>query len=52
VDHHEDMMLLLIVLVALASILVALARTLVADGYGVRPTPRSHRAEVETWFSS
>jgi len=45
------MVLLLIVLVALTAILLVLARTLVADGYGVRPTPRSHRAEVETWFS-
>ena len=46
------MFILLIALVALMTVLVALARTLVADGYGMRPTPRSHRAEVETWFSS
>ena len=46
------MFILLIAFVALMTVLVALARTLVADGYGMRPTPRSHRAEVETWFSS
>ena len=46
------MFILLIALVALMTVLVAMARTLVADGYGMRPTPRSHRAEVETWFSS
>jgi len=46
------MALLLIALVSLAAILVVLARTLVADGYGNRPSPRSHRTEVETWFSS
>ncbi len=40
-------MLLLIALVALAVVLVVLARTLVADGYGVRPPPRSHREEEE-----
>ena len=41
------MFILLIALAAFAAILVALARTLVADGYGVRPPPRSHREEVE-----
>ena len=41
------MLILLIALVALAAILVALVRTLVADGYGLRPPPRSHREEVE-----
>ncbi len=41
------MFILLIALAALAAILVALVRTLVADGYGVRPPPRSHRAEEE-----
>jgi hypothetical protein len=46
------MFILLIALVALMTVLVAMGRTLVADGYGMRPTPRSHRAEVETWFSS
>ena len=40
-------MLLLIALAALAVVLVVLARTLVADGYGVRPPPRSHREEEE-----
>jgi hypothetical protein len=41
------MVLLLIALLALAAILVALGYTIVADGYGTRPPPRSHRAEVE-----
>jgi len=41
------MFILLIALAALAAILVALVRTLVADGYGLRPPPRSHRAEEE-----
>lgn len=41
------MVLLLIALVALATVLVALGRTIVADGYGLRPPPRSHRAEEE-----
>ena len=41
------MILLLIALVALTAILLALGYTIVADGYGVRPPPRSHRAEVE-----
>ena len=41
------MVLVLIGLVVLAAILVVVARTIVADGYGVRPPPRSHREEVE-----
>jgi hypothetical protein len=41
------MVLVLIGLVALAAILVALVRAVVADGYGMRPPPRSHREEVE-----
>ena len=45
--HYGSMILLLIALVALVAILVALARTIVADGYGVRPPPRSHHAEEE-----
>ena len=44
------MFILLIALAAFGAILVALARTLVADGYGVRPPPRSHREEVEFDF--
>ena len=45
------MVLLLIAIVALAAILIALARTLAADGYGVRPPPRSHRdqEEFDSW---
>lgn len=41
------MVLLLIALVAVFAILVALTHTIVADGYGLRHPPRSHRAEVE-----
>jgi hypothetical protein len=41
------MMLLLIAIAALAAIVVVVVRTIVADGYGVRPPPRSHREEVE-----
>ena len=41
------MVLLLIAYAALATILLALVRTVVADGYGLRPPPRSHRAEEE-----
>jgi hypothetical protein len=41
------MFILLTAAATFVMILVALARTLVADGYGVRPPPRSHRAEEE-----
>lgn len=41
------MFIMVIAFAALATMLVALVRTLVADGYGVRPPPRSHRAEEE-----
>jgi hypothetical protein len=41
------MMIFLIAVAAFAAILVALARTLVSDGYGLRPPPRSHRGEEE-----
>jgi hypothetical protein len=41
------MMLMLIAIAALAAILVVLVRTVVADGYGTRPPPRSHREEEE-----
>lgn len=41
------MFILLIASAALAVILISLVRTLVADGYGHRPPPRSHRAEEE-----
>ncbi len=41
------MVLLLLALVALATIVVALGYTIVSDGYGQRPPPRSHRAEEE-----
>lgn len=41
------MVLLLIALVALAVVVVALARAVAADGYGRRPPPRSHRGEGE-----
>jgi hypothetical protein len=41
------MVLLVIALASFAAIVVVLARTLEADGYGVRPPPRSHREEEE-----
>ena len=41
------MVILLIALAALAAIVVLVVRTVVADGYGTRPPPRSHREEVE-----
>jgi hypothetical protein len=41
------MMLMLIAIAALAAVLVVLVRTVVADGYGVRPPPRSHREEEQ-----
>ena len=41
------MFILVIALAVLAAILVVLVRTLVADGYGTRPPPRSHREEEE-----
>ena len=46
-DHHGGMFILLIAFAAFAAIFVVLVRTLVADGYGLRPPPRSHRAEEE-----
>jgi hypothetical protein len=46
-DDGPMMFLLLIALAALAAILVVLARTIVGDGYGLRPPPRSHHAEEE-----
>ena len=41
------MFIMLIAFLALTGILVSLVRTLVADGYGHRPPPRSHHAEEE-----
>jgi hypothetical protein len=41
------MMFLLLAAVVLVAILVALVRTIVSDGYGVRPPPRSHLSEEE-----
>jgi hypothetical protein len=41
------MFILLIALATLVAILVLLVRTLMADGYGTRPPPRSHREEEE-----
>lgn len=41
------MMFFVLAVVALVAILVVLARTIVADGYGVRPPPRSHHDEEE-----
>lgn len=41
------LLLALVALVALATIAVALGFTIASDGYGLRPPPRSHRAEEE-----
>jgi hypothetical protein len=46
------MIFLLLAAVALPGILVALARAIAGDGYGVRPPPRSHREEVDDAWSS
>lgn len=45
------MIVLVICLVALATIVVSLCLAIAADGYGVRPAPRSHRDidEVDSW---
>lgn len=43
----RDMIILLVAFAVLVAILVLLARTVLEDGYGVRPPPRSHRAEEE-----
>ncbi len=45
--HHGGMVLLLVTLPALAAMLVVMARAILEDGYGMRPPPRSHRAEEE-----
>ncbi|GAA3529008.1 hypothetical protein GCM10022234_27890 [Aeromicrobium panaciterrae] len=45
------MILVLVGLLALAAILVALARTIANDGLGTRPTPRSHPEEVGSWIT-
>ena len=44
-------MSLLVVLGALLmlGVLVSLVRTVVKDGYGSRPAPRSHPEEVGSW---
>ncbi len=45
------MLTLLITLPVLAAVLALLVRTIVEDGYGARPLPRSHREEedVDAW---
>ena len=34
---------------AFVGVVIVLARAVVADGYGVRPGPRSHDDDVVTW---
>ena len=41
------MIAVLLALVALVAVLAVLVRTVLEDGYGVRPPPRSHHDEVE-----
>ena len=45
------MFTLLVALLVLAAVLALLVRTIVEDGYGTRPLPRSHREEedVDAW---
>jgi len=45
------MIVLVICLVALATIVISLCLAIAADGYGVRPPPRSHHDldEVDSW---
>ncbi len=40
---------MVVAIAALIGVLIALARAVVADGYGVRPGPRSHDEDVVTW---
>lgn len=37
-------------LAAPVAVLVSLIRTIAADGYGTRPTPRSHPEETGSWI--
>ncbi len=41
------MLIVILAALAFAGILVALAQTIAADGFGHRPPPRSHHDEVE-----
>ena len=41
----------LIGLIAFAAVLVVLARTILTDGYGTRPPPRSHHDEMGDWIA-
>jgi hypothetical protein len=45
------MIVLVISLVALATIVISLCLAIAADGYGIRPAPRSHHDldEVDSW---
>ncbi|MEV7396914.1 hypothetical protein [Aeromicrobium sp. NPDC092404] len=42
-----QLILVLVLVIALGTMVVQLARTLRGDGYGVRPPPRSHREEID-----
>lgn len=38
-----------VAIVALIGVVIVLVWTVVADGYGVRPGPRSHDEDLVTW---
>jgi hypothetical protein len=38
-------------LIAFAAVLAVLAHTLLTDGYGTRPPPRSHHGETGDWIA-
>lgn len=40
---------MIVAIAALIGVVIVLARAVVADGYGVRPGPRSHDDDVVTW---
>ena len=47
--HDERMILLLAALLVLVVLTGTLARTVLRDGYGHNPAPRSHLAELDAW---
>lgn len=40
---------MIVAIAAFLGVVIVLVRTIVADGYGVRPGPRSHEEDVVTW---
>ena len=45
------MIFALLALLAVSALLVVLVRTIVSDGYGTLPTPRSHAEELGSWVN-